>query len=36
MGKGENAGSEHFLLFSLHFQKPTFAGPYMPGLCGKG
>ena len=31
MGKGENAGNQHFLLFLQCFQKP-FARPYKPGL----
>ena len=24
MGKGENAGHKHFLLFPLHFPKPSY------------
>ena len=32
VGKGENAGYQHFLLFPLCFQKPFFSGS---GLCGK-
>ena len=26
VGKGENAGNQHFLLFKLCFQKATFSG----------
>ena len=26
VGKGENAGNQHFLLFPQCFQKPTFSG----------
>ena len=36
MGKGENAGYQHFLLFPQCFQKPFFPDLYKSGLCGKG
>ena len=32
VGKGESAGVQHFLLFSLCFQKASV----LSGLCGKG
>ena len=35
MGKGENAGYQHFLLFPECFQKLFFKGRQMSGLFGK-
>ena len=35
VGKGENAGYQHFLLFPLCFQKFSFAASSKSGLCGK-
>ena len=35
VGKGENAGYQHFLLFPLCFQKPSVSGSLKVGLCGK-
>ena len=35
MGKGENAGYQHFLLFPQCFQKLTFPEMSKAGLCGK-
>ena len=35
VGKGENAGYQHFLLFSQCFQKAFFSGSLKVGLCGK-
>ena len=35
VGKGENAGNQHFLLFPQCFQKATFSGSLKFGLCGK-
>ena len=32
-GKGENAGFQHFLLFSQYFHKASF---FLRGWCGKG
>ena len=34
-GKGENAGYQHFLLFSQCLQKASFLGSLKLGLCGK-
>ena len=35
MGKGENAGYQHFLLFLHCFQKPSFSRLLKLELCGK-
>ena len=35
VGKGENTGYQHFLLFPQCFQKPDFGGSSKSGLCGK-
>ena len=35
MGKEENAGYQHFLLFPQCFQKASFSGLEKSGLCGK-
>ena len=35
VGKGENAGHQHFLLFPQCFPKPSFKRK-KSGLCGKG
>ena len=35
MGKGENAGYKHFLLFLQCFQKASSMGGKLYGLCGK-
>ena len=35
VGKGENAGYQHFLLFPQCFQKSSFPGLLKSGLCGK-
>ena len=35
VGKGENAGYQHFLLFPQCFQKDTFSRAFKSGLCGK-
>ena len=35
-GKEENAGYQHFLLFSQCFKKAYSLGSLKPGLCGKG
>ena len=35
VGKGENAGYQHFLLFPQCFQKPSVSGSLNLGLCGK-
>ena len=32
MGKGENAGYQHFLLFPLCFQKASFSGSLKVGI----
>ena len=32
MGKGENAGYQHFLLFSQCFQKPSLSGSLRVGI----
>ena len=32
MGKGENAGNQHFLLFSQCFQKPSLIGSLKVGI----
>ena len=32
MGKGENAGYQHFLLFPLCFQKASLPGPLKDGI----
>ena len=32
VGKGENAGYQHFLLFSQCFQKPSFSGSLKVGI----
>ena len=34
LGKGENAGYQHFLLFPQCFQKPPSSGSLKLGLCG--
>ena len=34
VGKGENAGYQHFLLFPQCFQKAPLSGRYKSGLCG--
>ena len=36
LGKGENAGHQHFLLFPQCFQKDLFQGHYNLGLFVKG
>ena len=36
VGKGENAGYQHFLLFPQCFQKLSFQRCLKPGLCGNG
>ena len=35
VGKGENAGYQHFLLFLHCFQKVSFFGSLKSGFCGK-
>ena len=35
LGKKENSGFQHFLLFPQCFQKPSFQGCLQSGLCGK-
>ena len=35
VGKGENAGYQHFLLFLECFPKPSSLGSLKVGLCGK-
>ena len=35
VGKGENAGCQHFLLFPQCFQKASFSGSLKLGLCSK-
>ena len=35
VGKGENAGHQHFLLFQQCFLKAFFTGSLKVGLCGK-
>ena len=35
VGKGENAGYQHFLLFHLCFQKASYTGLLKSGLPGK-
>ena len=35
VGKGENAGDQHFLLFPQCFQKASFSRSLKVGLCGK-
>ena len=35
VGKGENAGYQHFLLFSLCFQKVSFSGSLKVGIVLK-
>ena len=32
VGKGENAGNQHFLLFPQCFQKASFTGLLNPGI----
>ena len=32
VGKGENAGYQHFLLFQHCFQKASFQGSFKPGI----
>ena len=32
VGKGENAGDQHFLLFPLCFQKDSFSGSLKVGI----
>ena len=34
VGKGENAGYWHFLLFPQCFQKASFSSSFKSGLCG--
>ena len=36
VGKGENAGYQHFLLFPQCFQKASSSGSLKVGFCGKG
>ena len=35
LGKGENAGYQHFFLFPQCFQKPSVSGSLNLGLYGK-
>ena len=35
VGKGENAGFQHFLLFQQCFPRPSSLGSLKVGLCGK-
>ena len=35
VGKGENAGDQHFLLFPQCFPKPSSLGSLKVGMCGK-
>ena len=35
VGKGENAGYQHFLLFLQCFPKPSSLGSLKVGLCGE-
>ena len=35
VGKGQNAGYQHFFLFPLCFQKPSVSGSSNVGMCGK-
>ena len=35
VGKGENAGYKHFLLFARFFPKPSSIGSLKSGLCSK-
>ena len=35
VGKGENAGNQHFLLFRQCFLKPSYVGSLEVGDCGK-
>ena len=35
MGKGENAGHQHFLLFPHFFQRPLIQGYFKSLWCGK-
>ena len=35
LGRVENAGNQHFLLFPQCFQKAAFSRSLKPGLCGK-
>ena len=35
VGKGENAGYQHFLLFPQCFQQDPYTGRSKLGLCGK-
>ena len=35
VGKGENAGNQHFLFFPQCFPKSSFSGSLKVGLCGK-
>ena len=35
VGKGENAGYQHFLLFPQCFLNASFPGSLKSGLCGK-
>ena len=32
VGKGDNAGYQHFLLFPQFFQQPSFSGPLKVGI----
>ena len=34
VGKGENAGYQHFLLFPHYFQNAYFSGSFKSGSCG--
>ena len=35
VGKGENAGDQHFLLIPQCFQRPLPEGPFKSELCGE-
>ena len=35
VGKGENAGYQHFLLFLPCFQRTSYPGSLKPGLCAE-
>ena len=35
VGKGENAGYQHFLLFPQCFQRASSSGRKKSGMCGK-
>ena len=36
VGKGENAGNQHFLLFQQYFQNAPTTGSLKVGIMGKG